>query len=159
MLIIQIIAVLTFKAPLRRRWYVEGNVTIIFLQLRNITFNHLRIYERHTGVLKLQQNPYKNSKSVQMSGKFWTKCDGLQRFLHCWDRRMAGPTGWVWKSADIPPIWDKENTDSRPAVDESQPQQMRLGAWQQPSPGTSEANPWPIIAGIQMTDGSGAQPC
>lgn len=70
MLIIQIIAVLTFKAPLRRRCYVEGNVTIIFLQLRNITFNHLRIYERHTGVLKLQQNPYKNSKSVQMSRKF-----------------------------------------------------------------------------------------
>ena len=71
---------------------------------------------------------------------------------------MAGPTGRVWKSVNIPPIWDKENTDSRPAVDESQPQQMRLGAWQQLGPDTATASLQPIVAGIQMTDGSGTQP-
>ena len=55
----------------------------------------------------------------------------LQSAPHCSERYIAGPTGWVWKSVDIPPIWDKENTDPRPAVNESQPQQMCLGAWQQ----------------------------
>lgn len=55
----------------------------------------------------------------------------LQHSLHCWETWITGHTGWVWKSADIPPFWDKDNTDSRPAQNDSLLQQMRLEAWQQ----------------------------
>lgn len=105
------------------------------------------------------KNPHENDKTWSKWAGHSGQSVGLQHSLHCWETWMAGPTGWVWKSADIPPFWDKDNTDSRPAVDDSQLQQMRLGAWQQLSPCPTTASLQPIIAGIQMTDGSSSQPC
>lgn len=76
---------------------------------------------------------------------------GALSLLRQRERWLAGPTGRVWKSTDIPP------TKKRliPEMDESQ--QMRLGAWQQFSPGPASVNLQPITAGIKVTDRSDAQ--
>lgn len=78
---------------------------------------------------------------------------------HSWEELIAGLTGWVWESVDIPPIWDKENTESRPAADESQTQQMCLRAWQQLIPASMKADLQPIREEVEVTEGSGVQSC
>lgn len=101
---------------------------------------------------------FKNKMSKKKGAK-WAEVFGplvnLQQSVHCWQKWIAGPTGLVWKSMDIPPFWDKDNTDSRPAVEDSQ--QIGLEAWQQlcSCPTTSKflANQ----SSDQMMDGSSGQ--
>lgn len=99
-------------------------------------------------VPKLQHRP-PHLSTVQFSRTFWAKCRRATLFL-----LLRHMDGWPGRSADK----DKDNTDSRTAVDDSRPQQMRLRARQQPSPCHTTRSLWPITAGVQMTGGSSGQP-